>query len=389
MGFKDGLTSLFNSLANKRNATNGNYITSRRITFNELNDIYKIGLGNKIVRLKAGYALKPNNILFDNDEDKAYYLARLHSKVKEAFLWALVFGRGIIVINDGGDLSMPLEEIDKERVKFEVFSGDMVSVFDYITNLASQRYLKPVYYNVRGYNFHHTRVIDFTYVKPRQQDMPMYNLGGISEFELIYNQLINDGIVERASSTILEKNASLFYKIKGFKQALEAKQENNIVKFYSYLEDRRSIYGAGLLDSEDDVMNITQSLSNLDDVNNISLRRLAMVTGIPLAMLVGENVQGLNSTGQIEKTAFNEMIEILQSEYLLTPLNQFLRKLDLSPVIFKEQQNVSPSEKINYEKIAIENATALYDMGFNIAKYLKERGVEVSEQDDFENDFPI
>jgi hypothetical protein len=49
----------------------------------------------------------------------------------------------------------------------------------------------------------------------------------------------------------------------------------------------------------------------LKDTDDISLRRIAMVSGVPLPMLIGENVKGLNSSGTQEKTSFNEMIELL------------------------------------------------------------------------------
>ena len=388
MEWKDGLLHLFNLLANRRNPHFGNKLISYKPTYAELNEIYKLGIGSKIVRTKTSYALKSNSMIFDSEDDEVFYLNNLHMKVKEAFTWALVFGRGILVINDKKDLSLPLGEVDKERVKFDVFSGDIVSVLDYELDLNSERFMRPNYYNVRGVNIHHTRVIDFTYVKPTLIDAPSYNLGGISEFELIYNQLINDGIVERAGASIIEKNSSLFYKIKGFKQALQAKQEESIVKFYKYLEDNRSIYGAGLLDSDDDVVSVSQALTNLSEVDTISLRRLAMVTGIPLALLVGENVKGLNSTGEHEKTIFNEMIENLQNDYILTPLNRLMQKLGLGRIRFKEHQNITPTEKAEYESKVIDNALKLDELGFDVEKYLEERGVKVILKDEFENEFP-
>ncbi len=385
----DGISSLFNTLANKRSAAASNVVTSVSITDAQLNEVYKTGIGNKIVSIKAGYALKSSAINFSSQEDKTFYLSKLEAHIKEAFVWSLAFGRGIIVINDGGDLSEPLEDVNKDDVKFDVFSGDMVSVTQYDMDLLSKRYLKPYYYNVRGYNFHHSRVIDITYVKPTQEDMPSYNYGGISEFELIYNQLINDGVVERASASIIEKNSSLFYKIKGFKSALERKQEDNIVKFYGMVEDRRSIYGAGLLDSEDEVLNVTQSLTNLKDADDISLRRVAMVSGIPLPMLIGENVKGLNASGTQEKTSFNEMIELLQQDYLVTKMNHLFGKLGMSAISFKENQNTTPLEKIEYETKAIDNAAKLYDMGYDAESYLKEKGVTAKSRDEFESEFPL
>jgi phage-related protein (TIGR01555 family) len=313
----------------------------------------------------------------------------LEAKLKKAFKWSLVFGRGIIVINDGTDLSLPLEDVIRDNVKFDVFSGDMVSVTSYEMDLSGTRYLQPEFYNVRGYNFHYSRVIDLTYVEVTDQDAPTYNYGGLSEYELIYNQIVNDGIVERASASILEKNSSLFYKIKGFKTALENKQESNLVKFYQMAEDRRSIYGAGLIDADDDVMNVSQSLTNLKEADDISLRRIALVTGIPLPMLVGESVGGLNSAGTQEKTSFNEMIELLQQDYLVAPLNALFGKLGMSTISFKDNQNVTPLEKVEYETKVIDNAVKLNDMGYDAETYMKEHGVQGKSKDDFTSEFTL
>jgi len=389
MLFLDGIVDLFNSLANRRNATQNNRIAgTMRIPFSELNDIYKTGIGNKIVRIKAGYATKSDAIIFESDESKEFYISNLQKYVKEAFVWCLVFGRGVIVINDGSDLSMPLKGVlDKDKVKFDVFSGDMVSVVSYQHDLSKADYFKPEYYNINGFDFHHSRVIDFTYLKATQNDRAKYNFGGISEFELIYNQIINDGVVERASASILEKNSSFFYKIKGFKQALQNKQEESIVKFYGISEDQRGIHGAGLIDIDDDVVSVSQSLTNLKDTDDISLRRLALVTGIPLPMLVGENVKGLNSSGQQEKTTFNEMIEILQQDYLLGGLRELFDKIGLGLISFRDNQNVTPLEKIEYENKAIDNALKLYDLGYDITTYLTDRGVDIKARDDFSVEF--
>ena len=389
MKWFDGIVDLYNSLANNRNATSNNIISSNRVDDGQLNEIYKTGLGNKIVRVKAGYALKSNALNFSSVEDKTFYLAKLEAKVKKAFKWSLVFGRGIIVINDGTDLSLPLEDVIRGNVKFDVFSGDMISVTSYEMDLSGSRYLQPEFYNVRGYNFHYSRVIDLTYVEVIDQDAPTYNYGGLSEYELIYNQIVNDGIVERASASILEKNSSLFYKIKGFKTALENKQESNLVKFYKMAEDRRSIHGAGLIDADDDVINVSQSLTNLKEADDISLRRIALVTGIPLPMLVGESVGGLNSAGTQEKTSFNEMIELLQQDYLVAPLNALFGKLGMSTVSFKDNQNVTPLEKVEYETKVIDNAVKLNDMGYDAETYMKEHGVQGKSKDDFTSEFTL
>ena len=140
-------------------------------------------------------------------------------------------------------------------------------------------------------------MIDFTYVEPVEREAAIYRYGGISEFELIYAQLVNDAIIERAAPAIVEKNSTMFYRVKGFKQAIQDSKEQSMVDYFSKLETARSIYGAGILDLEDDVKTVDQTLANLHEVDQIALKRLAMVTGIPLMMFGGEQPKGLNATG--------------------------------------------------------------------------------------------
>lgn len=378
--FKDGLKSLLSSLVNTRSAANANTITAQVVDQVELRAIYRSGLGNKIIRVKNGYALK-DDLIFADPAEKVFYQTRLAKSVKKAGGFMLGFGRGVIVINErGADLATPqIGELGP--YKLDVFSGDMVTANGVSIDLTDVRYQKPQFYNIRDRQFHHSRVIDFRYVEPPEFDLPLYQWGGIPEFELIYNQMVNDGVVERASASIIEKSSTLFYKIKGFKNALQNKQEADLKNFFSLTEQSRSIYGAGLIDSEDDVINIDQKLNNLDGVDQITLRRLAMVTGIPLSILIGENVKGLNSTGTVEKQVFNEMIETLQQDFYLDPVNELLEKLDRQPITFSGSQNITPIEKIEYEGKAIINAKALWEMGQDPNKYLEDHGV--IEKDDF------
>lgn len=385
MAFFDGIYNIVNQLANRRNAAVTNRFVSVQLDDEQKRAVYRSGLGSKIVRMKSGYALK-NTIKFHTESDQEFFKENLSKSVKLAAKFMIGFGRGVIVIHKrGDDLTKPMGTVDDvSNVKLDVFSGDMVTVGDVSLDLSNHRYMKPIHYNIRGYNVHHSRVIDFTYVIPPEMDAPNYRYGGVSEFELIYNQLVNDGIVERASAHILEKSSNWVYKMAGFKQAMQTKQDDHVIQYFSRLEDMRSIYGATLIDSEDSVESLSQSLTNLADVDQISLRRLAMVTGIPLSVLIGENVKGLNSSGDNETKVFQDMIETLQEEYLLDPLNELCRKFGLHEITFIENQGETPGQKIDYEAKAITNAKLLFDMGRDPAKYLQDKGIEkASDWDSF------
>lgn len=386
-GFLDGLTSMFNNLVNRRNALNQNEITSSRLPFSTLRDIAKTGLGNRIGQIKVGHAMK-DTLQFSSAQDKEFYELKLEAKVKEAMRWMLSFGRGIIVIHGkADDLRKPLNlnQTPADRLKFSVFSGDMVTGMEIDLDLFSERYYLPQYYLVRAESIHHTRVIDMRYVKPPELDMPTYQYGGISEFELIYTQLINDGIIERASATIIEKASSFIYKVTGFKDALRAKKEAHLTEYFGKIEDMRSIYGAVLIDAEDEATAVNQNLTNLGEVNENGLRRVAMVTGIPMPWLVGENVKGMNSVGENERQIFQDTIEGLQSEYMLHPLNQLMYRLGKGQVWFKENQGDTPSVRLDMETKVIDNAIKLQMLGEDFGKYLEK--YDVIEADDWEDFF--
>lgn len=384
--FTDGLQNVFNNLINQRNVVDQNRFEHRVLTPNELRDVYLSGMGHKICKVKATYALK-DTIQFTSTADKEFYERKLAHEVLDAGKFCVGFGRGIIVIHEkGDDLSKPFKLGDRENLIFRTFSSDIVTVGDVSNDLSNPRYYKPIYYQIRGFRCHWTRVIDMTYVRPPEILAPSYFYGGVSEFALVYSQMIADAIVQRAAPNILEKNSNFIYKVKGFKSSLRQKKDSEITAYFANIERMRSMYSAVIMDEEDSVESIAQALTNLADVDQITLRRLALVTGIPLAILVGESVRGLNATGDAERQTFTDMILSLQYEHFLRPLNELMEKLGMQPITFKENQGETAEGKVNYEKQAIENAVNLYNMGEDSAKYLQEKGV--TEKDAWDEMFP-
>ena len=379
--FKDGVKSLVSSLINQRLVTSQNVIVSVALDAATLRQTYRHGIMNKIVRLKSGHALK-NTLQFESTEDEKYYDLHLANKVKRTTKWMLAFGRGVVVLHrKGDDLSTPLGPITPDQLQIEVFSGDMITVGDIERDLDSPRYYKPIRYNVRGIAIHWSRVVDFTYVEPPELDAPSYMYGGVSETELIYEQLIADGIVQRASPKIIEKASIIFYKVAGFKDAMREGRESDMKTYFTEMNSIVGLYSAGLVDKDDEIQVIQQTIANLADADQITLRRLAMVSGISLTLLVGESPKGLGATGDNERAMDQDMIEALQSDYLLEPINQIMRLCGKGVVTFKENQGETPTGRIEYETKAIVNAKALWEMGEDYRLYLEDK--DVLQKDDF------
>ena len=386
MGIKlmDGLTNMFSSLVNKRNGVAQNAVSTHRLNNEELRSMYKTGLMSKIIRLKAGYSLN-DTIQFDSAEDEKFYNEKIANHFKDAAKYMLGYGRGAIVIfSDGDDLAMPLKNGDSDagKLRLRAFSGDMITALSTTYDLRSPRYYKASMYVINGQQVHWNRVIDLTYYEPADRDKPEYNYGGISESELIYDQFVADGIVQRAASTIIDKASTFIYKIKGYKNAISMKKDAEMVSYISTCEDGRSIYGALITDSEDGVEVLNQSLADLDKVDNITLRRLAMVTGLGMTVLIGEQASGLNSSGESERQGFQDTITNLQSDYLIEPLIRVAEIFGLGPIKFKENQGQTVAGRIEYENKVITNGKMLWEMGEDHAAYLKTK--DIVKQDDWE-----
>lgn len=376
MRLMDGITSMVNTLTNRRDSLRTNRVDSHRMSEYEMRQCYRTGLGNKIIRLKAGNALA-DTLHFSTEKDAEEYEAKLAKVVKKAAKFMVAFGRGVVLMyQPGDDLSTPLaDNVNPHRLKLRAFSGDMVTSTSVSIDLTDDRYMRPLYYMIRGVSIHHSRIVDFTYVEPVEDDASMYQYGGISEFELIREQMISDGIVERAGARIVERNSTFVYKIKGFKEALRQGRESDMVKYMGATEDARSIYGAALLDMEDEAQTVDQTLTNLADVDNITLRRLAMVTGTPLAILVGENVQGLNSTGDNEMQVYQDMLEQFQQDYLQEGITILCIRMGIQFEGFKDNQGETPFTRVEYEAKAIDSALKLYNMGEDAARYLQDKDI--------------
>lgn len=386
--FADGLINISNELVNKRNPHANNRIVAHKIDDAEIRALLRTGLGSKIIRLKAGYAMN-DTLTFEDKSDKVAYEHYLQKYAKEAVKMMLAYGRAcVVLVEKGANLSKARTgPLDLAKTTLQVLTPDIIRPMNVNTDLGSPRYMKPEFYNARGVTLHHSRVIDFTYVKPAENDLPTYDYGGVSEFELIRAQIINDGVVERASGAIVEKNAVIWHKVAGFKEAVRQGRDQEVIDYYSALESIKSIYGAGIADAEDDVISVAQTLSNLEEVDNITLRRLAMVTGIPLSILIGENVQGLNASGDNERDSFQDTIENLQSDYILEPVNELLAAFDMRSITFKENQGASALDRIEYEGKAVEIAFKLWQMGEDYRSYLRSK--EVIERESFDEYFGV
>ena len=389
INFSDGITSINNKLQ-RRTAVATNHITSNRLSNQELNAIYKNGIGNRIVAIKSNTALK-EGFIFEAPENEELFEDKIMPHLSNAMTFQLAFGRGVIVIIEKNkQLTEPLSEnidLSNSDVWLKSFSALDVVATNPDINLNSPRYNQAQDYFVRGNKVDVSRVIDFTYVEPTDTDKGSYQYGGISEYELIYEQLINDGIIQRSSSSILERSSIPYTKKKGYNDLLRSKNDSALINFMTALEDNKNILGQMIIDSEDEVGVLTQTLSGLSEADNIALRRLSLVTGIPVSILVGESPKGLNSSGDNELEIFYTTVSNYFKRYCLADIIDLCKRLNIGRVTPNKPKEMTAQEEATYDSAVIDNAVKLRDLGEDYQAYLKSKGLEIEDENSIANIF--
>ena len=387
--FKDGLTSLNNTLQ-RRSAMSTNKITSTRLTTTDLNEIYKNGIGNRIVSIKSNTALK-EGFIFDDETKEDVFNDKVLPAIATAMTYQLAFGRGvIIIIEKNKPLTAPLSkniDINDSDVWLKTFSAADITATNPNLNLNAINYNQAQNYFARGNSVHISRVIDFTYIEPIDIDKGTYQYGGISEFELIYEQLVNDGIVQRASANILERSSIPYTKKNGYNDLLNSKNEAPLLKYFSALEETKNILGMMIIDSADEVGVMTQALSGLSDADNIATSRISLVTGIPALVLLGKSPSGLGNGKDGELELFYTTISNYFKKYCFSDITMLCKKLNIGRVTPKKPKEMSAKEEVDFETIAIDNAIKMRDLGEDYQAYLKSKGIELDEVSSVSNIF--
>lgn len=387
--FNDGLTSLNNTLQ-RRSAMSTNAITSTRLQSTDLNAIYKNGIGNRIVTIKSNTALK-EGFLFDDETKEDVFNDKVLPAIASAMTYQLAFGRGvIIIIEKNKPLTAPLTktiDINDSDVWLKTFSAADITATNPDLNLNSITYNQAQNYFARGNPVHISRVIDFTYVEPIDIDKGTYQYGGISEYELIYEQLVNDGVVQRASANILERSSIPYTKKKGYNDLLRDKNETPLLNYFSAMEDTKNILGQMIIDSEDEVGVVTQALTGLSDADNIVTSRISLVTGIPALVLLGKSPSGLGNGKDGELELFYTTISNYFNRYCFADIIELCKKLNIGRVTPKKPKEMSAKEEVDFETIAIDNAMKMRDLGEDYQAYLKSKGIELDEVSSVSNIF--
>lgn len=315
----------------------GSYLMSQH----QLQDIYLAnGFGRRIVdsvaeeMTRAGFTLE--NIADDVVERVQARIEELNAMVHltNAIKWSRAFGGSAIVlgINDGGTLELPLNAARVKGVEFmRVYDRYEMSEAWKYSDPTKTEYGKTEIWRITpaqgGAPFlvHESRMLVFD-GDPIPNRLRQMNQGwGASIMQKCAVELrtLNNG--HKWANLLLQRSQQAVHGIPDLSNFLSTPEGRKAVESRVDIVDRvRNAQNTVVIDALETYEVLTASLGGVPDVLDRFAEALSTVTGIPIFVLMGRSIGGLNSTGESNERAWHSQIENLQQTILKNPLDRLV-----------------------------------------------------------------
>lgn len=404
---KDGWANLFTGIGTNADKSNHTVNKSSGIVIDEeLENIYADdGLGAKIVDLLPEDMLKQGwKYIFQNEKegmedlsakyDEIFNSLKIHAKISQAFKWARLYGGSIIVIGayDGQNLDQPLivRKIRTfENLKVIARPNIQFGNMKFQTDPNKPRFGEVEYYPITfrvGNTFqtarvHYSRVIEFHGIEVPNTGKSVipneYRYWGLPCLQRIKDRLGDLGTAFGSLSNLMQEITIGKYKFKDLADILSTKDGSKLMQNRLQTMDvTKSVFHSVLMDSEDDYVRDTLSLSGISDVLYQFFTVISAGTGYPMTRLFGVSPAGLNATGDSDTYAYYDAVRAKQQLELKPVLNRLVSIVSewmgwempqiefngLEQMTEKEQAELE-EKKANTEKIKMETYQGYVDMG--------------------------
>lgn len=306
-----------------------------------LTDLYMSdGFAKKIVDIPAEEMTRAGIDVDEIDEDAE---KKLKAKLEEldamrvmndAVRWSRLYGGAVIVIGamDGGALDVPLNAEGVRDVEFmRVYDRHQATIQRRVSDPASKEYgqpemwlISPVIAGTSPYQVHNSRVIVID-GEPIPDRLRSGNDGwGASVLQACQDQLTRLGMSHQWANALLERAQQAVHSIEGLADILRSPGGEAMVKQRMDLVDMaRSILNTVVIDGKE-----SYSVSNMGIVSGVNelidrfAEALSAVSGIPVFLLMGRSVGGLNSSGKAEMEGWYARIASMQNDILRKPFDK-------------------------------------------------------------------
>ena len=110
---------------------------------------------------------------------------------------------------------------------------------------------------------------------------PEYKYYGMSVYQNLWTAIINDNVIMTAVANITARASIRHYKLDGLKELVQAGQEGLALQRLMMIEQSVGIFGSAVMDANDEMQILSQSLQGLADIDRRSAERLSAASGIP------------------------------------------------------------------------------------------------------------
>lgn len=184
---------------------------------------------------------------------------------------------------------------------------------------ASVHFYEPEWWLIRGQKYHRSHLIIFRNGDVPDILKPMYNYGGISTAQKIYERVYaaertaNEAPQLAMTKRTMVQNTDL--------TAIYSNPDSQIQHMQAWVSYRDN-YGIKYVDSDDTVTQHDTSLADLDAVIMTQYQIVAAAAGVPATKLLGTTPKGFNATGEYESQSYHEELETIQANDLTEFVNR-------------------------------------------------------------------
>lgn len=367
------------------------------------------GFARRIVDIVANDATRAG---FDIDgideeqEDKlesALEALSVNKHIKSALTWSRLYGGSLMIlgVNDGGTLEDELNLDNARDFEFiRVYDRYQATVHVRNTDPASENYgqpeswlISPTLTGTMPYKVHNSRciILDGAALPDRQRSAN--ENWGASCLQACTDQLTRLGMSHQHANALLERSQQAVHKITDLAQTLARPNGEALIKQRVDLVDMvRGILNTIVVDGNEEysVNNLGIS-SGVKDVLNIFAEALSAVTGIPVYLLMGRSIGGLNANGDSEQEGWYATVKAYQEENLTKPIEKIVSvqlavmgietekpwHIEFNPLKIDSEKERAEVEKLEAEAKKIQMET---DIGYIDAQVIDPPDLRKSER---------
>jgi len=172
---------------------------------------------------------------------------------------------------------------------------------------------------------HESRLIVFPGIRVSRQHLAGSSPGwGDSIFTTLFAPINDFELVYGSAAALIQDFAQAVIKLKDL-ASVAGESPTDVTARLDFMNAMRSVLNAVVIDGDDTFERISTPITGLDAIMDRIANRVAMATGIPVTILMGQAPAGLNATGDADTRAFYDVCDMERED--ATPMVESLIRL--------------------------------------------------------------